>query len=82
MRSMQAFVLSLVTAAALASGPNDGILPSEELLPPLHNDDPYVEEVLRVINLVSPYEVPALELRRELYIRATCTLEPTPAPES
>ena len=37
----------------------------EDLLPPFHVDDPHIEEILKLINSVSAYEVPALELKRD-----------------
>ncbi|UCF37250.1 MAG: ABC transporter substrate-binding protein [Acidobacteriota bacterium] len=52
-------------------------LPPEEYLPPMHLDDPALEEVLRKINGVDPYEVPDLELKRDkTYARTAEDVEP------
>jgi branched-chain amino acid transport system substrate-binding protein len=57
--------------------PKEELLPAEELLPPFHVDDPAVARVLEIINRVSAYENPPLELRREQnYALTPVDLEP------
>lgn len=57
--------------------PKEELLPAQELLPPFHVDDPAVARVLEIINSVSAYENPPLELRRDQnYAMTSVDVEP------
>lgn len=77
-----AFGLLLIFCGGLAAQtgqplPKEELLPAEELLPPFHVDDPAVARVLEIINRVSAYENPPLELKREQnYALTPVDLEP------
>lgn len=80
--------LILISIAVLVGGPGllaqsgrplpkEELLPAEELLPPFHVDDPAVAHVLEVLNSLTAYDKPELELKQDqIYANTAVDVEP------